>query len=100
MKCDGCHEQLEEVGLQLCPTCAAALPPVRKGIAGKEGNMDTFDMYLPHAKRWLEKEYGEYSKAQAESLAYLLAGCRADGEMAGERNAKAHTGGYKQEEPR
>jgi hypothetical protein len=29
MKCDGCHEQLEEVGLQLCPKCAAALPPVR-----------------------------------------------------------------------
>ena len=25
MKCDGCHEQLEEVGLQLCPACNEAM---------------------------------------------------------------------------
>ena len=49
--------------------------------------MDTF---LPHAKRWLEQVYGEYSKVQAESLAYLLACCFADGEMVGKRNAKAN----------
>jgi hypothetical protein len=37
----------------------------------------------------LEKEY---SQKQAKSLAYLLAGCFADGEMAGERNAKRRGG--------
>jgi len=44
-----------------------------------------FEKYKPHAKRWLEQEYGECSERQIESLAYLLAGCFADGEMAGER---------------
>ena len=49
--------------------------------------MDTLETYKPHAKRWIEQEYGECSQAQIESLAYLLAGCFADGEMAGERKA-------------
>ena len=49
--------------------------------------MDTLEVYKPHAKRWLENEYGECTHRQIESLAYLLAGCFADGEMAAERKA-------------
>jgi hypothetical protein len=51
--------------------------------------MDMFEKYKPHAKRWLEHEYGECSEWQIDSLAYLLAGCFADGEMAGERKPNA-----------
>ena len=49
--------------------------------------VDLFEIYEPHAARWLKGEYGEYTKAQVSSLTYLLTGVFADGEMAGERMA-------------